>query len=407
MLEIKTLGKVKILYCKSLIADGYKELIGKTFNILFEIGDMVVIEYNNENIKLNAGEYEFYKEGIEIWKDIKGYEGLYQVSNLGRVKRLERYTENIKYLPERIMKLTTTQDGYLAVGLTKNKKSQSYLLGRLVYKAFNPNFDEKDWNLLVLQKDGNKLNNELDNLYIERREIICKLKQKEPIICISTGKYFSSIEDACKNYKIFASNVSKCCKRKHESAGKIILDNGLKIKLFWRYLSDEVWKDIIGYEGLYQVSNFGRVKSIERYTTKNCLIKEQIKNTRLTNGVVSVTLSKNGKKKNYSVARILFKAFNPSFDDTNLELEVRHKDNNSLNNELSNLYIEVKSIRKGHEVKFFCTTTKTLFNSLNEAKEYANLKSGSGIVLCCQKKRKHSGKLENGKKLRWKYVNIL
>lgn len=67
---------------------------------------------------------------MEIWKDIEGYEGLYQISNYGRVKRLARAykvynkltnKENIKYLEEKIIKGTINK-GYNRICLTKNKK---------------------------------------------------------------------------------------------------------------------------------------------------------------------------------------------------------------------------------------------------------------------------------------------
>lgn len=75
----------------------------------------------------------------EEWRDIEGYEGIYQVSNLGRVKALER----ILIIPEKIMTNTLTEVGYLQVRLTKNKSAKSELVHRLVAKAFIPNPDNK------------------------------------------------------------------------------------------------------------------------------------------------------------------------------------------------------------------------------------------------------------------------
>jgi hypothetical protein len=81
----------------------------------------------------------------EEWRDITGYEGLYQVSNLGRVKSVERYVyynngKTIHY-KERILKLYTDQNGYKRVGLRCNGKH--YLVHRLVAEAFIPNPDNK------------------------------------------------------------------------------------------------------------------------------------------------------------------------------------------------------------------------------------------------------------------------
>lgn len=100
----------------------------------------------------------------EIWKDVRGYEGLYQVSNLGRVKSLERqvklrqYTKN---LPEKNMKLTLNKRGYLYVHLCKNGKYQGYRVHRLVAMAFIPNPHNKPQ---VNHIDRNVLNNSVDNL---------------------------------------------------------------------------------------------------------------------------------------------------------------------------------------------------------------------------------------------------
>ena len=72
---------------------------------------------------------------IEIWRDIKDYEGLYQVSNFGRVRSLNyNKTGEIK-----IMKLKKTRDGYLRVGLRKNGKQKWISIHRLVAEAFIPN----------------------------------------------------------------------------------------------------------------------------------------------------------------------------------------------------------------------------------------------------------------------------
>lgn len=71
----------------------------------------------------------------EIWKDIKGYEGLYQVSNLGRVKSLFRYSK--------ILKNKIGNNGYCTVCLYGNKKPCFKLVHRLVAEAFIPNPDGK------------------------------------------------------------------------------------------------------------------------------------------------------------------------------------------------------------------------------------------------------------------------
>lgn len=75
----------------------------------------------------------------EIWKDIEGYEGLYQVSNLGRVKRMRFINKNTNIEKERIKSQKIRKDGYLEVALYKNGKGKYIQVHRLVAKSFIPN----------------------------------------------------------------------------------------------------------------------------------------------------------------------------------------------------------------------------------------------------------------------------
>jgi len=92
----------------------------------------------------------------ETWEDIKGYEGLYQISNLGRVKSLPKF-----YQGEKILKSREDKYGYLYINLIKNKVKKSYKIHRLVAIAFISNNNNYP---CVNHKDENKLNNNIDNL---------------------------------------------------------------------------------------------------------------------------------------------------------------------------------------------------------------------------------------------------
>ena len=103
------------------------------------------------------------------------------------------------------------------------------------------------------------------------------------------------------------------------------------------YIMEEIWKPIEGYEGLYEISSYGRVKSLERYRSNNGgiqLLKERIMNPLDYNGYKNVLLWKNGSKKKEYVHRLVAKAFLPNPD--NLK-EVNHKDENPSNNMVENL----------------------------------------------------------------------
>ena len=96
-------------------------------------------------------------------------------------------------------------------------------------------------------------------------------------------------------------------------------------------LEGEEWRDIPNYEGLYQVSNLGRVKSLGNDKTKKEKIRKQGKNHK---GYLNVNLCKEGKRKNYLVHRIVCQAF---IENTNNFRCVNHKDENKENNQIDNL----------------------------------------------------------------------
>lgn len=98
---------------------------------------------------------------MEIWKDIEGFEGLYQVSNLGRVKSLERVLNHGHSWKEKILKPQKHTGGYLFVNLCKDGEIKRGLIHRLVASAFIPNPDKLTE---VNHIDENKCNNNIQNL---------------------------------------------------------------------------------------------------------------------------------------------------------------------------------------------------------------------------------------------------
>ena len=100
----------------------------------------------------------------------------------------------------------------------------------------------------------------------------------------------------------------------------------------------EVWKDVVGYEGFYQVSNKGNVRSVERtvpFGNRKRIVKAKQRILRENwQGRVMVMLSKDNKLRNVSVHRLVAEAFIPNPD--NLP-EINHKDENPKNNCVENL----------------------------------------------------------------------
>lgn len=117
---------------------------------------------------------------MEQWKDIKDYEGLYQISNFGVVKSLRK---------NKIMKTSISNAGYEFVMLWKNGKGQSKSIHRLVLEAFIPNPDLSKYTDCD-HIDNNKLNNNIDNLrWCTHKENLNKKEYKEKMSKSLKGKY--------------------------------------------------------------------------------------------------------------------------------------------------------------------------------------------------------------------------
>jgi hypothetical protein len=107
----------------------------------------------------------------EIWKDIPNYEGLYQASNLGRIKSLDRvlkgkgknqFGSTFDMIKKgRILKQQITKKGYLKAYLIKDGKSKTFASHRIIALTFIPNPDNYKF---INHKDENKVNNRVDNL---------------------------------------------------------------------------------------------------------------------------------------------------------------------------------------------------------------------------------------------------
>lgn len=187
-------------------------------------------------------EYKNYKiEDLqnEIWKDIKGYEKFYQISNLGRVKSLTRISsyynalyneEKQRIRKEHIMKTHTPKNRYTSVILTKNGIEKTFTVHRLVAEAFIPNLENKSQ---VNHIDGNKENNCVDNLeWVTSSEnnkhaFITGLNKPHNMRKVNQYdlqgnfiKQWNSITDFLKenSLNLKNSNITTCCKGKRKNA---------------------------------------------------------------------------------------------------------------------------------------------------------------------------------------------
>jgi hypothetical protein len=175
---------------------------------------------------------------------------------------------------------------------------------------------------------------------------------------------------------------------------------------------DEIWKDIKGYEEMYQISNTGKVRSLDRKNALGRKIKGRvitINHNKKHNGMVR--LSKDGIKKSYYVNRLVWLTFNNK--ELNEEIYVyRYKGNK--NNNITNLKIayslkevsieKVKINNSYHSVK--CITNNKVFESVTVASKYNDyIVTRQGIYTCCKGRQKTAGKLKDGTPLIWEYID--
>ena len=115
---------------------------------------------------------------MEIWKDIKGYEGYYQVSNLGNVKSLSRVDSIGRPLKEKSLKGSLDVFGYLCFDFRKNNKRKIFKVHQLVAVAFLGHKINGYKGLIVDHIDNDKLNNKLENLQLITARYNCSKDKK-------------------------------------------------------------------------------------------------------------------------------------------------------------------------------------------------------------------------------------
>lgn len=167
---------------------------------------------------------------MEEWRDIKGYEGLYQVSNFGRVKTLTKIIHSSKrsdfVVKEKVLSTRPNNRGYIMVGLHKEKHFKLALVHRLVAQAFIPNPNNLPQ---VNHLDENKNNNCVNNLeWCTNKEnhnygtghIRTAQKQRKKVYQYDLNgnfiKEFEGVTQAEKELKIH--NISQVCLGKYKQS---------------------------------------------------------------------------------------------------------------------------------------------------------------------------------------------
>ena len=160
----------------------------------------------------------------EIWKDIPNYEGIYQASNLGRVKSLKR-SYRVK---EKILKPQMDSCGYYQIGLYKNSIRKKYFIHRLVWIAFNGQIPE---GYEINHLDERPVNNALSNLSLVTHKENCNFgtgierstkKRSKVVLQFDLQdnfiKEFSSIMQVERELGFVNGNIVNCCKGRYKQA---------------------------------------------------------------------------------------------------------------------------------------------------------------------------------------------
>ena len=177
------------------------------------------------------------KEAIEIWKDIPEYEGLYQVSNLGRVKSLERFRKgkngSLVTVKEKILKPAIIRNGYYQIGLRKQSTIKFYLVHRLVFEVFNGHIPE---GYEINHLDERPVNNALSNLSLvtHKENLNWGTRNEKVSIKMTNGKLskvvlqftlddilikeYPSTQQIERETGFSHQHISACCNGKHKTA---------------------------------------------------------------------------------------------------------------------------------------------------------------------------------------------
>ncbi|MED0951988.1 NUMOD4 domain-containing protein [Bacillus cereus] len=300
-----------------------------------------------------------------MWKPIKNFEGLYEVSNFGRVKRLERIIvrKNGTTLinKELIKKPTLDLHGYLRTLLHNGEKKSMKGIHRLVAEVFIENPENKG---IVNHKDSNRQNNHVNNLEW--------VTQKE------------NIQHA------FASGNMK---RKQQKS------------IEFQPIEGEVWKNITGYDESYQISNLGRVKSFQTvFGEKKGSKKAKLRRLSNKGGYLSIGLNKDKKQSHFYVHVLVANEFIPNPYN---KPYVNHINSNPSDNRVENLEWATHSENMRHKELGPNSTSKPInqydlkgsfikkFNSLKEALRETGAKRIRDV---CERKILYSGLYQ------WRYT---
>ena len=304
----------------------------------------------------------------ETWRDIPSYEGIYQVSNLGRVKSLDRIIpfKNSSKRVKGTMLVQHLNFGYCQVSLGRNGKK--HRVHRIVAEAFIPNPHDYP---IINHKDENKKNNRVDNLewcnyaynlnYGSRKGWQRKLNGVPVYQYTKEGEFVarfdSMVEAAERTPSVTSNNIFHCCNKDKPSCGGFV----------WRYEGD---KDT-------QYKNNAQTKVLQYDKNGHFVARfNSVKEASLATGVISTGISNCVAGLSLSSGGFIWKQDNGNISDVIAKyVKPTHKP-------------IICYDKKGRKIKEY--------DSIADASRELNIASGS-ISYCCQ------GKLKSAGGYTWKY----
>jgi hypothetical protein len=271
----------------------------------------------------------------ENWRAVPGYEGIYEVSDQGRVRGLERLTSHGRLQEGRFLH-GNVELGYRKVALSKLGRQKKFRVHRLVMMAFVGPLPD---GMVTRHLNGIKADNRLENLQygtqLENvRDILAhgnhgmasktKCKNNHPLVW-SEGRN-QRYCPTCTNEKLRLYARNNAVKSRQKLADGIEIDT-----------ANERWVPIPGYEGEYSASDQGRIRSEERYVNGRwgqLHVKSKIMVGGMANGYRMVGLMTEGKQKSITVHSLILLAFVGQRPEG---LVIRHLNDNRIDNRLVNL----------------------------------------------------------------------
>ena len=311
----------------------------------------------------------------EIWKDIDGFKGYYEVSNYGQVRSVSRII-NGKHFTGRTLAPVINKSNHLSVRLTVDGKTTVKGISTLVARTFIKGYRS---GLVVGHKDKNPANNRADNLKWVTRS----------------------------NSMMHGSGLGRCV----TGMASVIkrepyVIEGSKVES----LDGEVWRDIVGYDGLYMVSNLARVKSLGNRRKGKLRKGELLLSQHECQGYMVVNLSKNGHGRCIKVHRLVAMAFVEGYQPG---LVVNHIDQNKKNNIPENLEFvtqQVNTVYGDRNIRVSSSLMKPVIQMTTDGRfvrEWPSVgtaateigRSAGGIGDCCNGRQKTCGGYK------WKFKN--